>query len=170
MGARRTGNTLHLALLSGRLLSSHRTRQRVCVQFRPAARLLLNLVSSIQNRDVCFLQGPQLPDTSEATPVEALQNTQAEGNLLLNYWTASSMAGDAAGLVLFEALQAEQGRAWRAAADRHLRREHGPAVSSNAGADVGVVEGSCCLLLAACFCGLCTIVKMRHEARGSYLA
>ena len=151
MGARRTGNTLHLSLLSGCLFSSQ-TCQRVCVQFRPAARSLLNLVNRTQNTDVCFLQGPQLPDTSEATPVEALQNTQAEGNLLLNYWTASSMAGDAAGLVLFEALQAEQGRAWRAAADRHLRREHGPAVSSNAGADVGVVvrvmlPPACCLLL-----------------------
>ena len=79
---------------------------------------------------LCRLQGPQPPETSEATPIEALLNTQAEGDSLANYWMASSMAGDAAGMVLFEALLVEQGRAWRAVAERRLRRRHGPAVSS----------------------------------------
>ncbi len=82
------------------------------------------------NPGVCRLQGPQLPDASEASPVEALQNTQAEGDCLSCYWIASGLTGDAAGMVLFEALQAEQGRAWRAVAGRHLWRRHGTAVSS----------------------------------------
>ena len=82
------------------------------------------------NKECLQLQGPQPPESLEPTPIEALQNTQAEGDFLFQYWMTSSMAGDAAGMVLFEALQAEQGRAWRTVAERHLWRRDRPAVSS----------------------------------------
>ena len=125
---------------------------------------------------MCCLQGPQSPETLDATPIEALQNTQAEGDSLAHYWAATGTAGDAAGMVLFEALQAEQGRAWRAVAERHLRRRQGQAVSSAMpGQPWSLQSSSCCLLPAAWSLHLWFVTYVKHwqmglEAEGSYLA